>query len=602
MTRSRAARLDWTRALAALALATGCTGGDPGEPPPSDLSCEIEGFLECIAQRELRCVDATVIARDCEHVCVEGRGCLRCEPESLSCEDAQTLAACDAAGEELERRACAAHERCVGTRCADLCGEAAARHDYAGCEYVAVPLANPQLRAGFSFAIVVANASAFSARVRVEGGALDAPITREVAPGATETIVLPWIDELSQLGGTTGGGRSALREHGAYWIRSDVPVLATQWNPLEYRLAHEACEDATACFSYTNDASLLLPLHALGAGHHVMSFGPVAFERPSLDAPYGVEVVGRGLFSVVAVEPGETLVTVHASSPLEAPSGERIEAGTSRDFALAQGTVLQLVAATPRDAEECAPVGRRRQCTAPTLDPTGTRVSSERPVAVFSGHSCAYVPFDRPACDHVEEQILPDVALGRRYALGRTGPLHETAAPNLLRVLSIADGNRVRFDPPIAPELTLDAGEHVLVTQETPVVIEGSAPLLVAQLTVGMEYSAEDPASEGDPAMVLGAPIEQWRRSYVFSVPGTYTSAYASIVAPAGTRVRLDGEPLEGEPTRVGDFEFHDVPLETAAAVHQLEADAPIGLTLHGYAPWTSYLHLGGLTVAPLVH
>jgi hypothetical protein len=159
----------------------------------------------------------------------------------------------------------------------------------------------------------------------------------------------------------------------------------------------------------------------------------------------------------------------------------------------------------------------------------------------------------------------------------------------------------VRFDPPIHPEVVLDAGEHVLVTQDAPVVIEGSGPLLVAQLTVGMQYTPEDPGDEGDPSMVLAAPIEQWRFEHVFSVPGTYTSAYASIVAPAGAIVRLDGAPLDAVPARVGGFDVHDVTLDREAAVHRLDADQPVSLTLHGYAAWTSYVHLGGLTVAPLL-
>jgi hypothetical protein len=596
---------DLRRILGGLALgviASACTVGDP--PPVPGLECEGDGLIGCVDESEVRCVEGVAVSRACDDVCIAGRGCLRCAPATAWCEDDRTLSLCDAEGAAISQRTCEGDQRCVGTRCADLCGEAAARHDYAGCEYVAVPLANPQLRSGFSFAVVLANPSELTAHAVIEGGELAEPIVRDVAPWATEIVTLPWIDELSGVGAPTGGGRSALRAGGAYWVRSDIPVLASQWSPLEYRLAPAACDTPPACFSYTNDASLLVPIHALGASHHVMSFVPLAFELPIApdgEATYPVEAPGRGLFAIVAVEPGDTVVTVHPSAPLEDPSGARIEAGEAREFVLTRGDVLQLLAAVPRDATECTPVGRRRQCTAETLDPTGTRIESSAPVAVFSGHGCAHVPFDRPACDHLEEQILPDVALGHRYAIGRTLPLHERPSPNLLRVLSVADDNRVIFDPPIHPEVVLDAGEHVLVLQEMPVVIEGSGALLVAQLTTGMEYAPEAPATEGDPSMVLGAPIAQWRRGYVFPVPGTYTSAYASIVAPEGTEVTLDGEPLTGTPVRFGGFELHDVTLATDAAVHRLDASAPVGLTLHGYAPWTSYSLLGGLTVAPLV-
>lgn len=312
-------------------------------------------------------------------------------------------------------------------------------------------------------------------------------------------------------------------------------------------------------------------------------------------------MVGRGAFAVVATSPGRTEVAVTASAPLEDPDGGRIEAGETRSFTLEQGAVLELVAAAPRTEEECAPVGRRRQCASAALDPTGTRVEASAPVAVFSGHTCAYVPFDRPACDHLEEQILPDAVLGRRYVVGRLYPFHERPVPNYLRVLSVADDNVVRFDPPIHPEVTLDSGEHVLVEHEEPVIVEGSGPLLVAHLGVGMEHSREAPNDEGDPSLVLVPPVEQWRSTYVFQVPGTYTSAYASIVAPADTTIELDGVPLTTAPVTLGGFAMYDVALDPEASVHRLEASAPVGLTLHGYAAWTSYSHLGGLSVAPLV-
>jgi hypothetical protein len=542
----------------------------------------------------VRCVAGQLSARACEHVCLEERGCARCVPGELACEDDRTATACDADGAVLTRQTCDASERCRGGRCLDLCGAAAARADYVGCEYWAVPLATPQLAPGFSFAVVLANASDFTAEVVLEGGALAHSLVREVGAGATEVVVLPWIDALSQIGEREHGGRSALVAGGAYRIRSDVPVLATQWSPLEHRLPHARCETAS-CFSYTNDASLLLPTHSLGRAHTVTSFGLLAFQEAS------TVVVGRGLFAIAATHEGETTVTVHPSAPLEDPTGARIEVGEARSFTLSQGDVLQLVAATPADDEECAPVGRRRQCSAPSFDPTGTFIEASQRVAVFSGHACAHVPFDRPACDHLEEQLLPDAALGRRYVVGRTIPLHQREAPNLLRVLSVEDGNVVRFEPPIAPELALDRGEHVLIEQSVPVRIEGTGAMSVAQLAVAMEYWPEAPSTEGDPALVLVAPLEQWRSAYVFHVPGSYTSAYASIVAPAGTAVRLDGELVRGGFSALEGYDFYELALDTAARVHRIDADAPLGLTLHGYAPWTSYAHLGGLTVVPLV-
>jgi hypothetical protein len=58
-----------------------------------------------------------------------------------------------------------------------------------------------------------------------------------IAPGAVETIRLPWVDALKETAVTMTGAapqaRSALVPEGAYRLRSNVPVTAYQFNPLE---------------------------------------------------------------------------------------------------------------------------------------------------------------------------------------------------------------------------------------------------------------------------------------------------------------------------------------------------------------------------------
>ena len=65
-------------------------------------------------------------------------------------------------------------------------------------------------------------------------------------------------------------------------------------------------------------------------------------------------------------------------------------------------------------------------------DLTGSIINADQPVAVFGGHDCAYVPYDQAACDHLEEQLLPNETLG--HAL--PGLVHAAAAqprePNVL--------------------------------------------------------------------------------------------------------------------------------------------------------------------------
>ena len=45
----------------------------------------------------------------------------------------------------------------------------------------------------------------------------------------------------------------------------------------------------------------------------------------------------------------------------------------------------------------------------------------------------------------------------------------------------------------------------------------------------------------GDPAFILGVPIEQFRSSYVFLIPNQYLQDYVNVITPVGTQLIVDG-------------------------------------------------------------
>ena len=48
-------------------------------------------------------------------------------------------------------------------------------------------------------------------------------------------------------------------------------------------------------------------------------------------------------------------------------------------------------------------------------DLSGTKITTDRPVSVFSGHQCADVPWDAYSCDYLVEQIPPTALWGKTY-------------------------------------------------------------------------------------------------------------------------------------------------------------------------------------------
>ena len=83
-------------------------------------------------------------------------------------------------------------------------------------------------------------------------------VAQEVETNAVQIITLPWVQALY-----SGYQASEIVPDGAYRLRTDRPVTVYQYNPLEYNTG--------SGFTYTNDASLLLPVTAWTGNYRVMA-------------------------------------------------------------------------------------------------------------------------------------------------------------------------------------------------------------------------------------------------------------------------------------------------------------------------------------------
>src|SRR5208282_4258239 len=155
-------------------------------------------------------------------------------------------------------------------------------------DYWPTPLANP-VWSVFDFTVVVANTQGTVAGVKVTGpGGVSKTAT--VAPGSLTKIYLPWVPELKgpdadDCGVTPAFAKSVLARASAYHLVSTVPVTVYQFNALEYRGAggpagkdwsscpgNEVCsttQSANGCFSFSNDASLLIPTTSMTGNYRV---------------------------------------------------------------------------------------------------------------------------------------------------------------------------------------------------------------------------------------------------------------------------------------------------------------------------------------------
>ena len=465
----------------------GTEGGGDGDASdvPEVVVCP-PGVVQCVDGDAFTC-NATgdgwlssAVCEDPTPICVPEVGCRACRPGESECTDDMHARFCDADGMAWVTDDCdaALGESCVAGGCTDLspaCQEARLANSYEGCDYWATQTINSGLRTdfleSFHYAFVIGNRQDAAAHVEVQGptGMLT---ELTVAPDSTQVITLDWNEELRRP--ATGtlpplAFHSSLVHGGAFRVKSDVPVTVYQFNPLEYW-------PIPMIGSFSNDASLLLPKHVL-TGNYMVASRPTFMWRQTQTAPdpdvYTYSGT-PGFFSVVGVENDTDLTVTFKARTTAGTTGSGIAAyspGATATFHLDKYDVLQILSEVPA---ECTVVREELDPASPPppnellagycdlgrdYDLTGTLIESTRPIAVFSGHDCSFVPYDRWACDHLEEQMFPLEAWSTNYLATRPHAIADE--PSVWRVISREDGNHVTFMPDAWAPRDLDRGEFV---------------------------------------------------------------------------------------------------------------------------------------------
>ncbi|MDF1562178.1 MAG: IgGFc-binding protein [Deltaproteobacteria bacterium] len=536
-----------------------------------------------------------------------------CNPDTLSCQG-DNLVLCNSTGDGFTiQEACAASgATCILDQCVDLCQAAASINNYIGCEYWPTIISSSGMDPEFQaeYAVVVSNPNiGTTAQVSVfEAGNLTPVATATVAGGQLATLYLPW-NGLDAYDNTTGTSRT-LSGAIAYQLISSVPVTAYQFNPLSNHIRGNL-------YSYSNDASLLLPTHVFGdpadtpASRYLAMAAPhIQMEIPDFPRPpFTIDL--PAVVSIVATQPGTTAVTVRLSGAIAAGGGlPESDPGDTVVFDLQQFEVMQLASrAFGTEVRSTNPLSGRDHLNFPQSDLSGSLIESTQPVAVYGGADCHFVPFDQQACDHLEQQLFPFANWGSTYLGGRSNYLNNPMG-DVWRILAAADGTTLSFEPStVAPAQTLNAGEvfefataeDFLVTSQ-----DQDHPVMVAQFFPGIEVTGGDPnrkQNTGDPTMILAIPVQQFKDSYSFITPTTFVEDYINVVRTAGTTVLLDGIPVSPPNgwVPVGSTAYQVGRIPVLDGTHRLDASSTVGLTVYGFDWSVSYGYPGGLDLKNIV-
>ena len=239
-------------------------------------------------------------------------------------------------------------------------------------------------------------------------------------------------------------------------------------------------------------------------------------------------------------------------------------------------------------------------------DLTGTRITSSKPLSVFSGSDCAYVPhYNIGLCDYLVEQVPPTVTWGSKFLVAS---LEGRSSGERIRVLSArAASVAVNCNTNVSvSEFQLQSGGSFREF-EIPInsfcSIKSTSPVLVAQYAYG-----RDSDGVGDPFMMIIPPIEQFTNNVeVFPLfVSNYITVYVSSEFFQTAQILIDDSVVTGWRNVVcsnGEICGHISRTSVSTGAHSIRhqnSSAVLGVSVYGFDIYSSYGYPGGMRLSPI--
>jgi hypothetical protein len=532
----------------------------------------------------------------------------------------KVLKGCEGQVQE-EETLCPPDQGCGIDKCVDACQSAELSKGSVGCSFWTLPADDSTYGAGACFAAMIANTWDRPVSLSAEHGSAPLDISRSIytvsrtgadpvytllteplPPGQVAIVFLAQAEVLLDPDasmcpkGTVAAVHVDPLRHGtvktqAFHLKADAPVAAYSIFPY-----------GGATSQYPT-ATLLLPVSSWDKSYIAVSTAKIG-QTTSTN-------LNRRTLQIIANE-DDTQVSMRPTNDIG--EGEGVAPGVTGEvvtWSLTKGQVLQITQETTT---------------------TGSPISASKPIGVFGGSPCSFLPADKPYCDLTQQQIAPFAQWGTSYALvpyrprseGVSGPTRETVPWSFVGAV---DGTVLTYDPapPPGAPTTLSAGQTVSFLTDALVTVksqDGKHPFHAAVYMTGSTFGGGSPgggSTTGDPDFVNVTPSDQYLDRYVFFTDYTYPETSLTIVrrktATGFKPVTLEcaGEITDFAPVGTsGEYEYAWVRLTngfvpqkfakgTCAYGRQAaESEGPFAVTVWGTGKDASYGYAGGMGSRPI--
>lgn len=318
---------------------------------------------------------------------------------------------------------------------------------------------------------------------------------------------------------------------------------------------------------YFADGWLVPPVSDLGRDHRLLS-------HRSTTTAGGVAVI-------VATE-DETSVRITPTERTGSGNGPGFTYGITLD----RGEVWHIVPSIPE-----------------RTDLTGTRIESDKPIALYGGHAGTTIGSDGATNPLLE--WMPPISFWDTSFV--TAPLPRRSE-SYYTIVGHTQNTRVWLNG--FSLLTLSPGESYFFQEDEPIRLTSSHPIAVAQHVHYRDTTV--PFQTGDPAMTVLVPESSWSKEYMLTIPRTndrpwvglppsddilpFETTFQIISSDTNAAVLIDGADvtslltrrLPGTPYRIGQIPAME------ARTYRITSTAPFTIQIVGYNTYDAFLYPAG--------
>ncbi|XP_060070843.1 uncharacterized protein LOC132550773 [Ylistrum balloti] len=238
-------------------------------------------------------------------------------------------------------------------------------------------------------------------------------------------------------------------------------------------------------------------------------------------------------------------------------------------------------------------------------DLSGSRVTSDKPVSVFSGNKKTKIGRGFSS-DHIVEHLMPVTSWGKKFV---TVPIPRRTVGDFFRFVASEDNTEIHITGGYLDTIIIEKAGDVAqqnIPSHAYCLVTANKAIFVAQF-VQSQTSRFEPS---DPSMIIIPPVEQFASDYTFATPkysfGSFLNYFLFIVKSKDrSGLRLNGKPFPSNVrfTQISGTEYVGGYISIPEGSHNVRHVSPIcifGGYLYGRATMESYGFPTGMRMAPI--